>query len=95
VVLHDGSKQSKVILDLLNKKWESQGKQARMIEVDPLDFNSNQVSDASEHTLVDGSMVKIPSFLLKSKVLVISSFSFDPLFGILWPSYSPYILWRA
>jgi hypothetical protein len=88
VVLHDGSKQSKVILDLLNKKWESQGKQARMIEVDPLDFNSNQVSDASEHTLVDGSMVKIPSFLLKSKVLVISSFSFDPLFGF----YGPHIL---
>src|SRR5579875_1974408 len=64
VVIHDGSKQSKIILDLLNKKWESQGKQARIIEADPLDFNSNQASDASEHTLVDGSMVKVPSFLL-------------------------------
>src|SRR5579885_2098708 len=70
VVIHDGSKQTKII------------------EADPLDFNSNQASDASEHTLVDGSMVKVPSFLLKSKVLVISPCSFDPLFGF----YGPHIL---
>jgi len=88
VVIHDGSKQSRMILDLLSKKWESKGKQARFIEAKPLDFDATQASEAIEHTLVDGSMVKVPSFLLRSKVLIISPFNFDPLFGF----YGPHVL---
>src|SRR5579875_2262943 len=44
--------------------------------------------DYADVVIHDGSMVKVPSFLLKSKVLVISPCSFDPLFGF----YGPHIL---
>ncbi|MEM0117317.1 MAG: hypothetical protein QXV32_02615 [Conexivisphaerales archaeon] len=85
LVIHDGSRQSRQLIELLQKKWESSSKKPRLIEARSLIFDSAQEASEAEHLLVDGSMLKVPSFLLKGRPLVISSFSFNPIFGFFGP----------